>query len=130
MITDRVGDFIIRLKNASAAKQPSVSLPYGQHLADIAKKLRELGFVGDVKEEGKEKKALTVGLLYDERGHAKIRGVRRSSKPGRRFYVSHRNVHGVKGGTGARLISTSKGVLSDAEVRRDRVGGESLFLIW
>ncbi|MBU6323576.1 MAG: 30S ribosomal protein S8 [Patescibacteria group bacterium] len=130
MVSDRVGDFIIRLKNASVVKKESVSVPYSKHLAAIAKKLKEIGFVSEVKEEGKEKKNLIVTLAYDERGVPKIRGVRRSSKPGRRFYVSHRDVHQVKGGTGARLISTPRGVVTDSEARRDRVGGEALFLIW
>jgi small subunit ribosomal protein S8 len=69
-------------------------------------------------------------LVYDERGSSKLRGVKRISKPGRRLYVPHTAAHTVKGGTGTRLISSSAGVLSDAEARKQKVGGEDLFEIW
>ncbi|HQU08255.1 MAG: 30S ribosomal protein S8 [Parcubacteria group bacterium 21-54-25] len=128
MVSDRVGDFIIRLKNASAVKRTEVAVPYSKQLEAIAKKLRELGFVGMV--EKMDERTLRVTLAYDTRGVSRIRNVRRLSKPGRRLYVSHRGVHTVAGGTGARILSTPQGVLSDAEARRARVGGESLFEIW
>ncbi len=135
MISDRVGDFIIRLKNAGAVGKPSVLAPYSKHLESIAKKLRELGFVTAVSSEegsasGGAKKILKVSLAYDERGNSRIRGVSRISKPGRRLYASHRFVHSVKNGTGARILSTPKGILSDAEARRERTGGEEMFKIW
>ncbi|HEX8946837.1 MAG TPA: 30S ribosomal protein S8 [Candidatus Paceibacterota bacterium] len=127
MVSDRVGDFIIRLKNASAVKHASVEVPYSAHLEAIAKKLRELGFVGEVEKQGR---TLKVALAYDEKGTPRIRDVKRISKPGRRLYVSHREAHTVAGGTGARIISTPKGILSDAEARRLRAGGEHMFEIW
>ena len=128
MVTDRVGDFIIRLKNAAAVKHDAVEVPYSAHLEAIAHKLRELGFVGDV--EKVDARTLRVALAYDEKGVSRIRDVKRVSKPGRRLYVAHQEAHTVAGGTGARLISTPKGVLSDKEARRERVGGEHLFEIW
>ncbi len=130
MVTDRVGDFIIRLKNAGAIGATSVSLPYSAHLEAIAKKLKELGFVGAVSTGKKDHKTLEVELAYTERGEHKIKGVKRVSKPGRRLYVSAREAHGVKNGLGARIISTPKGVLSDSEARKVRAGGENLFEIW
>ncbi len=132
MINDRVGDFITRLTNAGAVRKETVVLPYSSHLEAIARKLKELGFVGAVSKEGEEgkKRMLVVGLLYDERGNAKIRGVKRVSKPGRRLYVGHDEAYSVMGGTGARLISTPAGVLSDREARKNRAGGENLFEIW
>ena len=134
MVTDRVGDFIIRLQNAAMVGKKEVRVPYSAHLATIAKKLKELGFVASVetktKGESEVKKDLVVALAYDERGTPKLRGVKRISKPGRRLYVSSSEAHKVKGGTGARLISSSVGIISDAEARKSNAGGENLFEIW
>lgn len=130
MVTDRIGDFIIRLQNAAAIGAPSVSLPHSAYLTAIAKKLKELGFLTDVKVEGDVKKTLIVALAYDDRGTAKLRGVKRISKPGRRLYAPATRAHTVKGGTGARIFSTSRGIVSDTEARKNRVGGEELFVIW
>lgn len=134
MVTDRVGDFIIRLQNAAMIGKKEVSLPYSMHLLSIAKKLKELGFIASVevkeKEEGSVKKTILVMLAYNERGVAKLRGVKRISKPGRRLYAPHTAVHTVKGGTGSRILSSSSGIVTDAEARKMRVGGEDLFEIW
>ena len=134
MITDRVGDFIIRLQNAAMIGKREVSAPYSGHLLAIAKKLKELGFIAtvttDVKEEDGVKKNIVVTLAYDERDQAKLRGVKRISKPGRRLNASHTATHRVKGGTGARILSTPSGIISDAEARKTRVGGEEMFEIW
>jgi len=134
MVTDRVGDFIIRLQNAAAIGKAEVSLPYSAHIETIAKKLKELGFVASVsveaKGESEVKKNLVVMLAYDERGTPKLRGVKRISKPGRRLYVSSSDAHRVKGGTGARILSSSSGIISDAEARKSNTGGENLFEIW
>jgi len=133
MTSDRVGDFIIRLKNAGAIGKKEVRLPYSNHIHAIARKLSALGFVGKVSTEAKEegqKKDLIVELVYTAHGEAKIRGVKRLSSPGRRLYAPAADAHRVAGGTGARIISTPNGILSDAEARRDHAGGETLFEIW
>lgn len=134
MVTDRVGDFIIRLQNAAMVGKRDVSVPYSAHLAAIAKKLKELGFIASVetkaKGESEVKKDLLVSLAYDERKVAKLRGVKRISSPGRRLYAPSSAAHRVKGGTGARILSSSAGIISDAEARKGRVGGEELFEIW
>ncbi len=134
MVTDRVGDFIIRLQNAAAIGKQEVSMPYSSHLFDIAKKLKELGFITHVEVKTKEgdevKKTFVATLTYDERGTAKLRGVKRISKPGRRLYSPYTAVHKVKGGTGARIISSPAGIISDAEARKAHTGGEDLFEIW
>ncbi len=129
MVTDRVGDFIIRLKNAGAINKPSVTVPFSKHVEEIAHKLKGLGYVAGV-EKGKDAYTFEVALAYDERGRHKINGVKRISKPGRRLYTPAANAHSVKNGMGARLISTPRGVLTDAEARKVRQGGEDLFEIW
>lgn len=130
MVSDRVGDFIIRLKNAGAIGASSVALPHSGHIEAIAKKLKELGFVSDVSVIKKDHKMLEVALAYTDRGEHKIHGVKRVSKPGRRLYVSAADAHSVKNGMGARILSTPKGILSDAQARKVRAGGENLFEIW
>ena len=134
MVTDRIGDFIIRLQNAAMVGKKEVSVPYSVHVLAIAKKLKELGFIKSVevneKKEGSVQKDLIVVLAYNGHGEAKLRGVKRISKPGRRLYAPFTAAHKVKGGTGARILSTPSGIISDAEARKNRVGGEELFEIW
>lgn len=130
MVTDRVGDFIIRLKNAGAIGNTTTSAPYSKHLEAIARKLKELGFVEAVDVSKETPKSLIVTLSYDERGNHKIKGVKRVSKPGRRLYAGAAEAHSVKNGLGARILSTPKGILADKEARKVRTGGENLFEIW
>ncbi len=130
MISDRVGDFIIRLKNAGAIAKEEVLVPYSSHLEAVARKLKDLGFVADVSVSKKMPKELVVTLSYDEAGNHKIKGVKRVSKPGRRLYVRASEAHTVRNGFGARVLSTPKGILSDREARKVRAGGENLFEIW
>jgi len=135
MVTDRVGDFIIRLQNAARIGKRNVVMPYSSHLVSIAKKLKALGFISavEISAEGApsgEKKKFVAALAYDERGKAKLHGVKRVSKPGRRLYAPHTAAHKVKGGIGARILSSSFGIISDTEARQRRIGGEELFEIW
>ena len=124
----------MRLTNAGAVKKTAVSVPYSSHLEAIARKLHKLGYVGAVSietnEKSPEKRTLEVGLVYGEDGKSKIHGVKRISKPGRRLYISSKEVHGVKNGMGARIISTPAGILSDREARKVAAGGEAMFEIW
>ncbi len=129
MVTDRVGDFIIRLKNAGAIGKTKVLVPASKHIEEIAHKLKSLGFVADV-QKSKEPYHFEVTLAYDERGRHKIKDVKRVSKPGRRLYAGAADAHAVKNGIGSRLLSTPKGILSDSEARKAHVGGENLFEIW
>lgn len=129
MVTDRVGDFIIRLKNAGAIGMPTVSVPASKHVEEIAHKLKSLGFIAEVT-GSKKAHHFDVSLAYDERGKHKIRDVKRISKPGRRLYANADEAHTVKNGKGARILSTPKGILSDKEARKLHVGGENLFEIW
>ncbi|MDP2655526.1 MAG: 30S ribosomal protein S8 [bacterium] len=133
MVTDRVGDFIIRLQNAAMIGKREVSVPFSGHILAIAKKLKELGFLSSVTTEIKDesvKKTIIITLAYDARDNAVLRGVKRMSSPGRRLYAPHTSVHKVKGGTGARIMSSPSGIISDTEARKMRVGGEELFEIW
>jgi small subunit ribosomal protein S8 len=131
MITDPIGDFIVRLKNAGAVGKRSVDVPFSKMKKAIALTLKKCGYVGDVDERGDDpKKTLVIELLYDESGSPKINGVKRVSKPGRRLYAKARDVHRVKYGKGLMVLTTPQGIVTDAEAREKRLGGETLFQIW
>lgn len=131
MTSDVIGDFIVRLKNGGAVKKASVSIPYSAFKAAIAEKLKDAGYVKGVEKRGKKvKKTLEVTLKYTEEGKHVINGVKRISKPGRRMYASVLDIHPVRYGHGALILSTPKGILTDKEARKERVGGETLFEIW
>ena len=129
-MTDPVSDFLIRLKNAGAARREVVLMPYSNLKNSIGVALLKIGFVGSVvKHQKKVGAALEVGLVY-ENGKAKIKGVERVSKPSRRVYVGVKDIRKVKEGHGALVLSTPKGILTDNEARKEMVGVEALFKIW
>ena len=131
MISDPVGDFVIRLKNAGAVKKASVSVPYSSFKLAIAEKLKDAGFIKLVEKKGKKvRKTLDVVLKYDKSGVAVIQGVKRISKPGRRIYRSVREIMPVRYGHGSLILATPKGILTGKEARQSQVGGEALFEIW
>ena len=131
MVNDPVGDFIVRLANATAIKKASVSVPFSAFKMAIAEKLRDAGFLKSIEKKGKKvRKTMDIALKYDEAGNSAIEGVKRISKPGRRMYKSARDVVPVRYGRGALLLSTPKGVLTDKEARKQNIGGEALFEIW
>lgn len=131
MVTDPLGDFIIRLKNASMVGIDTVTLPYSALKMAAAKVLEAAGFLASVEKHGKTaRKSLIVTLAKHSDGAPKITGVKRISKPGRRMYVSAKNIHPVKYGKGILVVSTPAGVMSGAEARKQNVGGEALFEIF
>lgn len=130
-MTDPIGDFINRLQTAGAVKKASVSMPFSAFKMAIAEKLKDAGYVQAVEKKGKKvRKTLDVMLKYDDAGQPKISGVKRISKPGRRMYKSVREIKPVRYGHGSLLLSTPKGVMTDSEARKEKVGGEALFEIW
>lgn len=128
MITDPISDMLVRLQNASRVGKDRVSLPFSQMKYSIAQILSKEGYVGEV-EKNKKTGALTIALLYRE-GRPAMSGMKRISKPSRRLYMGVRDVRPVKRGKGLLVLSTPAGVLSGAEARKSRVGGEALFEIW
>jgi small subunit ribosomal protein S8 len=130
-ITDPIGDFIIRLKNAADVGKKEVSIPFSNMKHAIALTLKKCGYVGEINESGSGiGKTLVVELVYDAEGRPKINGVKRVSKPGRRLYAPVSKIHSIKYGKGLMILTTPKGILTDAEARKNRVGGETLFTIW
>jgi small subunit ribosomal protein S8 len=130
-MTDVVGDFIIRLKNAGAVGKTSVSAPFSQFRQAIAEKLKSAGYITAYEKRGKKvRKTLEVTLKYRAGGAHAISGVKRISHPGQRMYRGVHDIKSVKYGHGALILSTPKGVLTDKEAKREKVGGEALFEIW
>jgi len=131
MVSDPVADLINRLKNAGAVKHASVSVPFSNFKMAIAEKLKEAGYVTAVEKKGKKvRKTLDVVLKYNTSGTPFIQGVKRVSKPGRRMYKSVGEITRVRYGHGTLVLSTPKGIKTDKEARKEKVGGEALFEIW
>lgn len=131
MVNDPIGDLIIRLTNAGAVKKTSVSIPFSILKQSVAEKLKDAGYVTHVEKKGKKvRKTLEVGLKYTAGGEPLIQGVKRISKPGRRLYKSVKEIMPVRYGHGALILSTPKGILTDKEARKEKVGGEAMFEIW
>jgi small subunit ribosomal protein S8 len=131
MVNDPVADLIIQLKNAGAAGRTQVVLPHSKLKAAIAQKLEECGFVKSVAKRGKKaRKALEIELKPATGGVLSIQGVQRLSKPGRRVYTGSAHIRPVRQHKGVLVLSTPKGILTDAEAKKAHVGGEALFMIW
>ena len=131
VMTDPIADMLTRIRNASNQKHSAVDIPMSKLKLEMARILRESGFVVNysVDGEGKDKK-ISVRLKYSRNDVPIITGLKRISKPGCRVYVGKDEVPRVIGGIGIAILSTSRGLLSDKEARKDKVGGEVLCYIW
>jgi small subunit ribosomal protein S8 len=106
-------------------------MPFSNLKAAVAEKLQQAGYVASIDKKGKKvKKTLEVTLKYGADGKPVIQGVKRISKPGRRLYRSVLEIRPVRYGHGALILSTPKGIKTDKEARKEKVGGEALFEIW
>ena len=130
-ITDTIADLLTRIRNAVSAKHDSVDIPASNMKKAIARILLEEGYIKSytVVEDGKQG-IIKVNLKYGEGKTPVIKGLRRVSKPGLRIYSSAEELPKVMKGLGVAIISTSKGIVTDAQARRDGVGGEVLAYIW
>lgn len=131
MMTDPIADMLSRVRNALKMKKIHVDIPASRIKAQIAKILREGGYISNVKyiDDGLQGK-IRIYLRYTESNESVIEGLKRVSKPSRRVYVNRGTIPRVMGGYGTAIISTSKGVISDKECRNLGVGGEVLCHIW
>lgn len=128
MVTDPIADFIIRIKNAGKAGKESVLLPYSKVKEAIANVLVSEGYLKSVSKK-KNNSALELVLNYHN-GESKIKEVERISKTSRRVYCGFEDIHPMKGGFGKTIFSTPKGILTDRQAIKEKVGGEILFKIW
>jgi small subunit ribosomal protein S8 len=122
---------LTRIRNASKAGLPVVEMGHSRLKAEIARILKKEGYIADVAEgEDEGKKSLRIVLKYDYNEKPIIQQLRRISKPGLRCYVAASDIPRVRGGLGAAVLSTSRGVMSDREARAAHVGGEVLCQVW
>lgn len=127
MMTDPIADMLTRIRNSVRVERPFVDIPSSGVKKGIADVLKREGFIWDWKEiEGEPVSQIRLELKYGPNGERVIQTIKRVSKPGRRLYSASRDLKPVLGGLGIRIISSSKGVISDREARRDNVGGEVL----
>jgi small subunit ribosomal protein S8 len=129
---DTISDMLTRIRNASIVKHQTTNLPATKMTRSIAKVLREEGFVGEYEETGEGiDKMLVLALKY--KGKARqpiITALKRVSKPGLRVYSNHKDLPKVLGGIGIAVISTSAGIMTDREARKQGLGGEILCYVW
>ncbi len=130
MMSDPIADMLTRIRNANALKYETVSIPSSKMKVEIAKILKEEGFISEYKVKGDVKKELIITLRYTADGTRVISGLKRISKPGLRVNVGADKLPRVLKGLGIAIISTSQGVMSDAKARKLGVGGEVLAYIW
>jgi small subunit ribosomal protein S8 len=131
MMTDPIADMLTRIRNANMARHDRVELPHSNLKEHVAVVMKSEGYLDDVRaSEGEEPKVLTLILRYGRDRQAAIDGLRRVSTPGRRVYVRHDRIQRVCSGMGISILSTSRGVMTDREARKQRVGGELLCEVW
>jgi len=128
-ISDPIGDFLTRLRNASKAGLPEVVCPGSREKTALAQVLLDCGFISAFRIEGEKKKSLFVNLKFDGRTPV-IEGLQRISTPSCRIYVNHREIPRVQGGLGVAVLSTSRGLMTDRKARAEKVGGEVLCYVW
>ena len=130
-MTDPIADMLSRIRNASSAMHEEVVIPASKIKQNIAKILVDEGFVDefDVVENGGHP-AIRIKLRYSEERERAISGISRISTPGRRVYRGAKELPRVLGGLGVAIVSTSHGVMTDKEARRQKIGGEILAYIW
>lgn len=131
MMTDPIADLLTRIRNAVHVERPYVDVPSSQIKVALVEALKREGFVWDheiVEVDGH--KVLRVSLKYGPNGEHVIQHIARVSKPGCRVYLAAKNMRDIRQGTGISVLSTSRGVLSNREARRQGVGGEVLCEVW
>ena len=124
-ITDTIADMLTRIRNANSAKHPTVDVPASNMKKQIAQILVDEGYIDDDKQG-----VIRITLKYTENKSQVITGLRRVSKPGLRIYSNSKDMPKVMKGLGIAIVSTSKGIMTDREARKNNVGGEVLAFVW
>ncbi len=130
MMSDPISDMLTRIRNANALRHEQVKMPSSKMKAEIARILKDEGFIVDYKVKGNVKKELVITLKYAADGTRVISGLKKISKPGLRVNVGSDKLPRVLKGLGIAVISTSQGVMTDAKARTLGIGGEVLAYVW
>jgi small subunit ribosomal protein S8 len=130
-VNDPVADFLTRIRNALSAQHDSVVIPASKFKVELARILKEQGYIEDYgTEPARVGEALRVRLKYTEDRSSVISGLKRVSSPGRRTYVHSGEIPKILGGMGTTIISTSRGVMTGHDAKRQKVGGEVVAYVW
>ena len=129
-VTDPIADFLARVRNGARAQQPELLIPYSKIKAEVARVLKEEGYISDysIDTSAAHPRIKVINKLVDR--SSAIAGLRRVSRPGLRRYVGADEIPRVLGGMGLAILSTSRGILSGREARKQKVGGELLAYVW
>ena len=129
-VTDPIADFLARVRNGVRAQKPEVLIPYSKIKAEVARIFKEEGYISDysVDTSGAHPRIKVINKLVDR--SSAIAGLKRVSRPGLRRYVGADEIPRVLGGMGLAILSTSRGILSGREARKQKVGGELLAYVW
>ena len=130
MYTDPISDMLTRIRNALAARKSELVMPYSKFKHGLANVLLQEGFISGVNELPGRVKTLQLNLKYDNQGSPVITGIKRVSTPGQRIYLPVTKIPRTNGGFGVTVVSTSRGLLTDKQARKDRVGGEVVCQVW
>jgi small subunit ribosomal protein S8 len=129
-MTDPICDMLNRIRNAQAVLRETVEIPFSNLKYEVAKILEKKGFVTKVEKKGRKmKRVIGITLKYD-RNQPVISGLKKVSRPGQRIYKKAKEIKSVKGGYGMAVISTPKGLMTDREARKKKLGGEIICEIW
>lgn len=128
-MSDPIADMLTRIRNAQAARHPEVAIPASKIKREIARVLKEYGYVSDIS-DGPGEREFTIGLRYAKDGTPVIRGIRRVSRPGLRSYAAASEIPMVLGGLGHTIVSTSRGIMSGRQARKAGIGGEIVCKVW
>jgi len=123
-LSDPIGDMLARIKNSQTRNKKNVSMPSSKFKTKIAEVLKEEGFIIDYKIEDNEKKQNLIITLKYNFGNPVINTIERVSKPGRRIFSSAESLPKINNGLGIAIISTPKGVMTDVNARKQKIGGE------
>ena len=131
-MVDPIADMLTRIRNAIMARHESVDIPYSNMKFGISKIMKEEGYIRNYKTfvDETRKKFLKVYISYDENSKSVITGLQRVSKPGRRVYVGTGEISKLKHRLSMVILSTSKGLMTDKNASKNKVGGEPLLMVW
>ena len=129
VMTDPIADMLTRIRNANQAKHETVEIPASKIKVEILNVVKEEGYIKDF-EVNQETKMIKVALKYTDKKERVIKGITRISKPGLRAYAKASEMPKVFNGLGIAIVSTSNGVMTDREARKQKVGGEVMAYVW
>jgi len=129
-ITDPIADMLTRIRNAVSARHEVVEVPSSKEKVEIARILQDEGFINGYVVSGDVQKVITISLKYGPNKEKVLSGLKRISKPGLRVYADVNSIPRVLNGLGVAILSTSKGLLTDKQAKKNHVGGEVVAYIW